>query len=215
MNAPITVSIPVGPNPSNVRWLGECLNSLWHQTLKPAEVLLIDDGANLGLMPGLSIWKSPWRLGVTHAFNFGVALAQNNLVVMLGSDDWLHPEAIERAYVAWNDIRDPMGYYGFIVKYADGRIQYDPCNGAMVTKDLWQATGGFPIEAAIGACDTWLISLLMISNGRFGNLHQIGPEPYYFYRNHSDTDTVTRPISMDVVAIARDAWLKAKMKELE
>lgn len=192
MTVPITVSIPVGPHPSNQRWLGECLLSIEKQTESPSEILIIDDGANLEPIEGVRIWKTPWASGVAHAFNFGVALAQNDLVIMLGSDDRLLPKAIERCWQAWERIKDPLGYYAMTIVYNDGREQTTPCNAAMVHKQLWRHTGGFPIESAVGMCDSVLLSMMMATRGKMGNIHSIAPEPIYWYREHNETDTAQR-----------------------
>lgn len=191
---PITVSIPVGPNPSNRRWLREAIESAREQTMQPEEILLIDDGANLDEAdyPGVRIYKAPWKLGVAHAFNFGVALAYNDLVIMLGSDDQLLQTCVEHCWRAWEEINDPHGYYYMAVVYHDGREQNTPCNAAMVHKDLWHLTGGFPVEASVGMCDNVLISLMMASQGRLGQIYAIGTEPIYWYRAHSETDTAMR-----------------------
>lgn len=215
MISPITVAIPVGPYPSNVRWLRECLESINHQSSYPSEVLIIDDGANLPDIHNVRIWKMPWRSGVAHAFNYGVALAQNELVIMLGSDDRLMSQAVEQAYATWATILDPLGYYAFIVEYNDGKIQTIPCNGAMATKTLWKHTGGFPPEAAIGACDTWLLSVMMAANGKFGRLYPIGDSPLYWYRAHPDIETNRMRDQFELVVAARDFYIKRKLKELE
>lgn len=194
MNAPISVVIPVGPHPHNTRWLHECIDSVRHQSVMPREILLIDDGAQLDpeRWRGVRCWRAPWRSGVAHAFNFGVALANSRLVVMLGSDDKLLPRCIEECWNTWQRLEDPLGYYYLPVEYADGRTQNVPCNAAMVHKALWQHTGGFPVESAVGACDTVLISMIMAGNGRYGHLHSVSDTPLYWYRNHAETDTETR-----------------------
>jgi hypothetical protein len=208
---PITVAVPVGPHPSNRFWLEECLVSINEQTVAPAEVLLIDDQAGLEDITGVFVWKTPWLVGVAHAFNFGVALAQNDLVIMLGSDDKLLPRAVETAWAKWQEIRDPLGYYGFLLEYNNGKLQNTACNAAMVHKQLWKHTGGFPVESSIGACDTWLLSLIVLGEGRLGNLYQIGHEPLYWYRQHEETDTARRGEMWSVVEQARDIWLRRKM----
>jgi len=214
LSMPITIAIPVGPHPSNVQWLGECLASIAEQTVTPDEILLIDNGAHLDPAdyPACRIWTSPWPLGVAMGFNYGVALAKNDLVLMLGSDDRLHPAAIQACQWAWDYYHDPLGYYYFVVEYASGKYQDIPCNGAFVHKELWKRTGGFPPEAAIGACDTWLISLLYASKGRAGNLYQISPAALYWYRDHPHTDTVERAAWMGLVTQARDLWLRKQLK---
>lgn len=212
---PITIAIPVGPNPSNVEWLGECLASIAEQTVMPDEILLIDNGANLNAAeyPACTIWRCPWPSGVAHGFNYGVALAKNDLVLMLGSDDRLMPHAIQACQWAWDHWHDPLGYYYFIIEYESGRFQDIPCNGAFVHKELWKRTGGFPVEAAMGACDTWLISLLYASKGRAGNLYQVSPAPLYWYRDHPQTDTVQRGAWMGMIVTARNLWVEKKLTE--
>lgn len=213
-SVPITITIPVGPFPSNKRWLKECLESINNQIVMPREVLLIDDGAGLKDVYGVRIWKTPWRSGVAHAFNYGVALAENDLVIMLGSDDKLMIQAIERAWQTWEMIHDPLGYYGFLVEYSDGKQQAIPCNGAMVHKDLWALTGGFPIEAAIGACDTWLLSAMYAAKGRYGNIYPIDTIPLYWYRDHPETDTAKRGEMWPLVETGRDIYIRRKLQEL-
>jgi hypothetical protein len=63
----------------------------------------------------------------------------------------------------------------------------------------------------MGACDTWLISLLYASKGRAGNLYQISPAPLYWYRDHADTDTVQRGAWMGMIVTARNIWLEKKL----
>jgi len=210
MTAPITIAIPVGPNPANVQWLHEALESIEQQTELPGEVLLIDDGAHLdpARYPGCRIWATPWPSGVAHAFNAGVALAAYDLVIMLGSDDRLLPHAVATCWQFWQGVQDPHGYYAMPVVYDDGREQLDPCNAAMVHKDLWKLTGGFPVEAAIGACDTWLISKIWVGKGTQGSLYTVGDGPLYWYRDHAATDTHQRAATWDLLVAYRDLWLR-------
>ena len=213
------MTIPVGPNPTNKRWLDECIHSVLGQDCQADEILLIDDQAGLELTVQLDenliqaaqtlwgdgerimnlpnkvrLWKTPWASGVAHAFNFGVALAHNDLVVMLGSDDLLQPWALsdlKKTYEKWNE---PLGYYWFDVEYMDtAETQHLPCHGAAITKQLLKHTGGFPVESAIGQPDTMLISI-MLAHPEAGRLISVDSEtPPYRYRRHAESDTGTRP----------------------
>ena len=228
MTIPISVTIPVGPHPANKRWLLDCVESVVAQSYPADEILLIDDQANLDLTvfdtvsnwlslndgeglqtPGnVRIWPTPWLSGVAHAFNFGVALARNDLVVMLGSDDLLEPWALEDLAASFEKAkREPLGYYAFALKYMDtGEEQNLPCNAAAVTKQLWKHNGGFPVESAIGAPDTMLLSIMM-ANPEAGKIIKIdSKQPPYLYRRHPETDTATRP-SFPLTAI-RDTLTK-------
>lgn len=208
----ITVTIPVGPFAANKRWLDECVDSVIHQDDPPDEILFIGDQAIInwpeytrevhrrsriatGTYITINHWETPWLSGVAHAFNFGIALAANEYVVMLGSDDMLEPWAIGDLKAAISKYNDPYGYYFYDIKYMDtGEEQSLPCNAAAVTKALWNKNGGFPPESAVGAPDTILISIMM-GNGRdAGSLRHIESKaPPYLYRRHDQTDTATRP----------------------
>lgn len=193
----VTVCIPVGPSVANRRWLFDAVQSVQRQTLRePIELLLIDDMAGLPepdlLAWNVRVWHAPWRLGVAHAFNFGVMLAQHERVFMLGSDDWLEPTCLVQCLQTYNALLCPEAAYLYVnVRYSDSRPdQFVPCNAAMVTKELWRQTGGFPVESASGAPDAALISILM--RHRPETLYHVPGPPLYNYRVHDDTDTAQR-----------------------
>lgn len=217
--AEVTVAIPVGPHEANKRWLLEAIESVRGQTHPVAEVLIIDDMADLGWrhfghhfetrvaddsaciavvdeprhpLARCRIYPTPWRLGVAAAFNFGVALADNYLVFLLGSDDTLAPRCIEKCVAEWDRHLGEDAYYYVGLRYMDtGEEQRVPCNAAMVTKGLWQKTGGFAPESSVGAPDAAFISSMMVHKP-----HVLIPvadgEPLYHYRRHPDTDTAGR-----------------------
>ncbi len=210
MSEGVTVVIPVGPEPQHQRWLSEAIQSVIDQTHLVDEILLIDDMADVmrgsvkfinGMatvdgnddsIPELNIWESPWRLGVAHAFNFGVALARNELVFMLGSDDWLEPECIAECVKRWEENHRKDAYYYVGVHYTDGREdQTVPCGEAMVTKGLWKATGGFPLETTSGACDAGFMSILVTHMQKMLVAVADG-KPLCNYRVHQETDTAGR-----------------------
>lgn len=201
----VSVVVPVGPHDANKRWLDECILSVSNQTWNKngnggCHLVLVDDMADLdtSMIPSdlsRTVWKSPWYLGVAHAFNIGVAVAPSELVFMLGSDDWLEPECIEKCveeYAARTG--DPYAYFYVGVRYSDnGETQTVPCHAAMVSKSLWRRTGGFPIESASGAPDAALISILMGNYPRAGRFWPVADGiPLYNYRRHNETDTASK-----------------------
>lgn len=194
--SPITVVVPVGPNPAYRQYLAECLDSIRAQTRSADEILVIDDQAGLtwkDVGQDVKLWKTPWLSGVAHAFNFGVALAEHPLILMLGSDDRLEPWCLQDCLTAYEAHQDPLGYYYLDVQYQDGEQQRLPCNAAMVTKALWRHNGGFPVESAVGAPDTVLVSVMLAAKGAAGHLiHVESAAPPYWYRQHDQTDTVAR-----------------------
>lgn len=190
----VSIALPVGPFPGNTEWLGECLDSIKAQTHQPDEVFIVSDMG--GLSEGMDhrnpypirTWSAPWRLGVPSAFNFAVALADHDLVFLMGSDDTLEPECIELCLAEYEKNNRQDAYYFVGVHYMEGEDQNTPCGYALVTKGLWRATGGFPIESAVGAPDAAYISILIkhrpellvpVADGR----------PLVNYRRHMGSDT--------------------------
>ena len=196
----MTVTVPVGPYESNVRWLDETIESIRAQTYPVDEILVIDDQANLeegSLGEDVTIWKTPWQAGVAHAFNYGVGLARNELVFMIGSDDTMKPNCIELCVKEYEKQNKKDGYYwvniDFIneindVRFPPGSIQRLPCNEAFVTKDFWRYTGGFPLEAALGAPDSMFMEIMLqkLPNRLF---EVAAGTPLVSYRIHSETET--------------------------
>ena len=227
----ITVVIPVGPNSANKRWLDEALDSIDKQTMTPTEVLLIDDMANIqvdgnyfecgtayghpgvycvedGKFAGCNIWLSPWRLGVAHAFNFGVALARNDLVFLMGSDDVLEPNCLEECYKAWQKNMKADAYYYCGVRYMDdGETQTVPCGYALVTKGFWRKTGGFPLESSSGAPDAAFISICLVHHPE-SLVGVAGGASLVNYRRHNESDTAGKGAWQGVILETRDLVTK-------
>lgn len=197
--------IPVGPSSANQRWLQDAIDSVYLQTYQVDEILLIDDMANLSIQgPRIRVHRNPWHSGVAHSFNFGVALAENDLVLMMGSDDLLEPECIEACLATYHAIGRLDRYYWLDVQYmSNGEAQSIACNAAMVTKGLWRKTGGIPIESACGAGDAALLSCLLAHKPQW--MHRVQTDkPLYKYRDHAETDTIRRSSWMGIVVQIRN-----------
>jgi len=208
----ITVVIPVGPFQANRRWLNEALGSAEAQGDFLAEILIIDDMAHLGagdfpqlLHSRVRLWESPWRLGVAHAFNFGVALSRSTCVFMLGSDDKLLPGCLEACWATYEGENRLDAFYGVGVQYSDERDdQYLPCNAAMVTKKFWKQTGGFPVETAVGAPDAAFVSMLLVNDKVPDPILVNRERPLYWYRVHGESDTAQRAAWQPTILAVRD-----------
>lgn len=186
----ITVIITVGPKEHHKRWLGECLESIRQQTIKADEILIIDDCAFLKqeeVGDDVRIWRTPWVSGSVHGVNFGVALAMNDLVLHVASDDVIRPWCIADCLAEYKRRQDPLGYYWLDVEYSDGRIQKLASGPSMVTKELWRHTGGLPLEGTIGAADFMFICAMNEVRGHAGRLwHVQSDEAPYWFRLHKD-----------------------------
>lgn len=205
--------------------------SLAFQTRPPDEVLLIDDMHGLpnvfrydggedretGYRSSYPVrtWFSPWRLGVAHAFNMGIALAENELVFMLGADDRLLPNCLHEVWRVYEKLHRQDAYYWVGVEYSDDREekhQFAPCGAAAVTKGLWRFTGGFPVEASTGASDSALVSILWKHHLELLVGVGVEREPLYWYRVHDQSDTASKGPWQGVILGTRDL-VTAEWKE--
>lgn len=211
MTIPITVVIPVGPTPEACAYLPAAIESVAAQTSR-AGLLIVDDMHGQSSHQGcvldigdieylygdleIDIVQNPWHGGVAFSFNHGVAQAWGEHVLMLGADDWLEPNAIALAQRAIAERNIGQGYYFYRVRYSDDRPERDqdqPCNAAVVTKALWRATGGFPVESALGRPDVMFIGMLM-GHPDLGTLVPIRDDgtPPYNVRVHDQQHTASR-----------------------
>ena len=205
----ITVIIPVGPQPVYRKYLQECLDSIKKQTVRPTEVLLVDDMAHLrdwGLdTNGLTVkvHENAWNLGNPASKNVGVAVARNPLCLMIGSDDKLHPWCIADLTHSWEVFQEPLGYYWCDVEYDNGDCQAVPCGGAMVHKALWQETGGYPLKSVVGADDSIFIDLLAV-RGLAKLIHVKSKNPPIWCRRHDQSLTAKNGPWWQVIPKARE-----------
>ena len=220
----LSIVIPVGPRPSHRRWLQETLDSIYPQREDGDEILLVDDMASADLPgelankpapgSGLQVVSNPWCLGVASSFNVGVAAADHEYCLLMGSDDRLNRGALAAAREEIRINAHPTRtYFYFGVEYSDGRFQTAPCGAAVVSKALWRHLGGFPLESATGAQDAALLSIILGNGERAALLQAIDEgRPHYWYRSHNESDTATVGAAWQGVILTTRDLLTAQWK---
>jgi glycosyltransferase involved in cell wall biosynthesis len=102
----VDVSIIV-PDYNNGRFLNEFIQSIIHSTVKPRELIIVNDGSTDESGEVLAVYKNleflitiqfPINLGLTDALNAGLDTATGKYIMRADPDDILHPERIERQY---------------------------------------------------------------------------------------------------------------------
>lgn len=188
MSNNVTVLIPIGPNPIYQTWLPEAIESVLRQTILPDEILVVADGFDLNIShylydhtfiadryntynktsfykekdsPVISYWRSPWNIGFSQAFNCGVGLSDNDLIIYLAADDTLSPECVADCLETWEVYNHKDAWYALTYESPSGGVCSIPINAAMITRNLWKAMRGFP-PAAFAGPDAALLSCLMV-----------------------------------------------------
>lgn len=213
--ASVTILIPVGPQAVYLDYLPEALESVLKQTVQPAEILLVGDGVNIDVWAllervGLRVWgdtftegihryrlvdsdlnvrfwRTAWNIGFAPAFNCGVGLAENDLIIYLAADDKLYPTAVEDCLATWEANNHKDAWYSMTYQVEGGPMGDVPNNAAMITRDLWRWMGGYP-PAAFAGPDALALSCLMVhASDRIIKVTQ--GKPNYWVRQHPEQET--------------------------
>jgi len=136
-----------------------------------------------------SYWRNPCNLGFTAAFNLGMALAENELVVYLAADDRLMPTAVERAVQTYLASDKKDAWYAFTYELSNSDVCAIPNNIAMITKGLWRKVGGYPPAGFVGP-DALVLSCLIAHAPELIVKVDEG-NPLYWIRDHPEQETKT------------------------
>ncbi|MCL5961932.1 MAG: glycosyltransferase family 2 protein [Chloroflexi bacterium] len=106
-NKPGLVSVVI-PNWNGLRHLPECLGSVVRQTLRPAEVVLVDNGSVDGSLeyvanqyPSVVVIRNPTNYGFARAANQGILRATGEFVLLLNNDTRLEEGFLANVMNAW------------------------------------------------------------------------------------------------------------------
>ena len=164
------------------------------------QILVLDNGTGLrgSIYPILHdyfdssviLLELPWAIGLASGYNYGIAIAQHERCFMLGSDDLLLPNCLQRCREAFERESGAIGWYYVGVEYSDGRTQNTACMAAMVSKTLWRRVGGYELGSDYGvnslklpvrSCEHIVLSK-MINNPKLGGIFRVSDELLYWVR---------------------------------
>lgn len=110
------------------RYLRQCLDSLYNQSFKDFEVILVDGGSKdetfkvLKDFPKVKVLVDVPARGPVRAVNKGIAVMNGSLFVQLNSDCWLDSDCYERLVAAFDaNPKLGMAYCGWNVVDDDGQ----------------------------------------------------------------------------------------------
>ena len=199
------------------KYLHECLDSLIGQTMSDIEVICIDDCSTDGsahILDDYARRDARIRLlhnehneGPSRSRNHGLGIAQGEFITMLDSDDWLSPDALQKAYDAFSGQTDAVLFDLQMVNDTDGGRTIEPYAtryhaGDVVSGDEafrlsinWQIHGLYVIRAHIHKDYPYDETSLLYSDDTTTLLHflhsrQVGfCDGCYYYRQNPDSMT--------------------------
>ena len=129
----ISVIIPIYNNEATLR---RCVDSVLGQTMRDLEILLIDDGSKDGSGAIADSYCSDPRVRSFHKENGGLSSARNcgldrmhgDYVAFVDADDWLEPDAFEKALLPGEDVC----VFGCIYEYPRKTKPWRPVDAAEV-----------------------------------------------------------------------------------
>ncbi len=184
-------------------YLDESLDSIFAQTMKDFEVIIVDDGSTDEFTrQRLSRLDHP-RVRVIHQTNQGVGAARNagirqargKYISCLDPDDRLRKEYFERAYT----ILEAQPEVGFVSSYFQlfgerseivqddecafpAMLAYNPIIGtAMFRREGWEQAGGYCETFSSSGIEDWDLWITLLELGYSG---QVIPDVMLDYRQH-------------------------------
>jgi glycosyltransferase involved in cell wall biosynthesis len=209
------------------------LASITQQRLAPAEIIVIDDGSTDGSadkvmalnIPHLTLVKQK-NQGVSAARNYGVSLANNELIAFIDADDEWSPFYLEemskliarfpqqscfashyQKVLGAGDYRDPKlaldnpapggaVLQNYFKVSAEGDLPFMP-SSLVITARLFKQLGGFPAGEAMGE-DQALFSKIALHSSIV-----YSPLVLMFYHTQSENRACDRHIPHDLLPFAK------------
>jgi glycosyltransferase involved in cell wall biosynthesis len=232
-NSDIRISVII-PAYNAEHFLPRCLKSVFAQTLKPVEVIVVDDGssdqtATIAASLGATVFIQT-NSGVAAARNYGIQNASGDWIALLDADDLWAPEKLERqaacirpeTILVYTGVRifDDHGIHSeqLAVDPTAARKMLRLCNpiltsSAILKREAFVKIGGF--RKGLDTCEDWELWFRMQSQGQF----EAVPDPltdYYVYPNslstnpenmlHTANFIIDATLTADLRGLKRWAW---------
>jgi len=179
----VAVVIPArDPGP----YLEETLQTLFDQTLKPTEIMVVDDGSrddtvsvSVARFPGVGLLRQE-PLGRGHARNRGASATSAEYLLFLDADDLLRPDSLELMAEVLDDQPGVDMVVGRTIEFAD--TAHPPQQGARATeqvvrvrllgaslmrRSLWDRVGTFDTSLASREAIDWMHRASLAGAARF------------------------------------------------
>lgn len=213
---PLTVSVIVTTSPGRESNLAGCLELLGRQTLRPHQIIIVDDGSAEGEKVAFEFKKLPltylWRPNdcrVALSRNTGAARAQGDLLIFLDSDILLNPHGLAAyaEYLTDFPTHALYGYFGYAENYLAESCLLPPRTVHWFDPrfDKYDPSGLVPASNMIRYPHEWAWS------GNFALRRQLfeatgGFDPRYRGWGGEDLDFASRLLAHGQIHFFLDAW---------
>lgn len=193
----ITIVIPCY---NYAEYLKEAVQSAINQTLKPARIIIIDDGSTDDSLGVATKYKNKFvdvitkaNEGVIATKNLGIKLSETTWTIFLDADDVMPKNYLESLYKNACDCRSDivytdMNYIGAkneklkSQRFSLGALLINNYihNSALISTTVLKKSGGYKKEMS-GGYEDWELYITLAENGsKFSYI----PEPAFLYRQH-------------------------------
>lgn len=209
----VSVVIPVY---NGEKYIEECLESVYQQTYRPIEVVVVDDGSTDNSLeviensPGEKKIISQQNKDVSHARNTGVQNASGEFIAFLDQDDLWHHEKLEKQIQAFSDNPEVDLVFSDLIKFNDegkkrrakdrhkyaSRLNDQNLFEMLVRKNVLMPSGVMVrkksfvragmFDAQFKTCGDYEMWLRMAAKGM---KFRYLPEPLTLYRQHEENNS--------------------------
>lgn len=207
------------------RFLMETLDSVWQQTFRDYEVIIVDDGSTDTYtrevladiekkFPDVRIIRQE-NGGPAAARNMGVRQSRGDYFLPLDADDLIHPETLaiclraiesdESIGMVYTDTQIFGNFTGTLI-----RPEYDFYRllirnyivvSSLIRKNVWEDVGGYDVNMH-GGYEDWEFYIRV---GKAGYVGKLVKRPLFYYRDHGvSRNTCATEKHTDNVAYIRD-----------
>ncbi len=221
-------------------WLRQAVDSVLGQTLQDVELLAVDDAStddSLGILEDYAardrrvrVMRNATNQGQAVARNVALAQATGEYVCMLDADDWLSPDALEKATQAFTDARVGCVVLDLVYEDGDGQRRHPrPQRDTMTGEEAfrlsldWTLHGLYVVRRDLHQRYPYDTSERLYSDDNTTRLHYLHSQLVrvcdgeYHYRQHAASTTqafsARRFLHMRANLSMRDTLLKEGVGE--
>lgn len=187
----------------------ETLDSVYNQTYKNIEVILVDDGSKEDVLPTINkyiqnnnlIFLKQENKGVSYARNTGASIAKGDYLLFLDADDLIDKNYIKKCVDAFKENKNLKIVYSKArifgrenkswelpeyTTFKDFLVSNCIYISALLKRKDFEAVNGFDTE--LDFYEDWDLWINILKNN--GEIYQI-PEELFFYRKNKDLSSAS------------------------